>query len=359
MAMSLRALILGVLMPALVLASSAVICQEDASNSSAEAATSRTIIRDVPGVKWADGMCTFIGSLNVCLNYLGEKTTYPYLMGVSGAAFATRFHRDWRSSSADAALNDDHPKAALQAVGYAYTWATTGAAKDIMDSIERQMPVIGAGLAGAGDWGIVIGYERMGETWLCRTYYDKPDTSYSSGKVPWSALILGEKGKAPSITENARDSIKRAVEFAKGERKLSDTKYAVGFAAYDAWIEALESKKCEALTGKGLEETAFINAWLYNCLIDARYAGAAHLKWAAPLLNDQAKTQCEKAASLYESEIEILKGAKDYIKYPQNITSGPKWTADMRAHEVEALRQARDMDKEAVAALEKISDTKE
>jgi len=355
--MSVRVLLLLVLV--LTLAGPPGLCQEEEkSNMTAEMTTAGSLIPDVPNLKWSDGMCTFIGSLNLCLNHLGEKVTYQYLMGVSGAAFATRFHRDWSVSSADAAMNDDHPKAAMQAVGYFYTWATTGDPKVIVDSINGSAPVIGIGLAGKDDWGIIVGYLRMGETWLCRTYYDKSDAYHRTEKTPSTALILGEKGGAPSMAQNARNSIKLAVEFATGQRKIGN-KYAVGFDAYSAWIEALQSKKLQGLSGKALEDTAFTNALIYNSLIDARYAGVTHLTWAATVLKGEAKTHCEEAAKLYQEEIDILKGTKDYVKYPQNITSGPKWSADMRAYQIEALRQALEKDKAAVAALEKIVNEKE
>ncbi len=357
MALSVRALLLVILL--LAVAVSPVLSQgEDVSNSSAEDTTSGHVIQNVPSLKWADGMCTFVGSLNLCLNYLGEKVTYQHLMGVSGAAFATRFHRDWSASSTDAALNDDHPKAALQAVGYSYTWATTGDPQVIMDSIDRGAPVIGMNLAGNNDWGVIAGYGRMGEVWLGRTFYDQSSDYYRTGKLPWSALILGQKGAVPPIAQSAHNSIKLAVEFAKGERKLKDPKYAVGFDAYVAWIEALQSKKCQELAGKELEQTASTNALMFNSLIDARHAGAAYLTSAARVLNGDAKTHCEEAAALYQEEIDALRTAKDYVKYPQNITSGPKWSADMRAYQIEALKQALEKDKAAVAALEKILDEK-
>jgi hypothetical protein len=356
--MSRRALFLGVLM--LTVAVSPALCQEeDASNSSAEAATTGNLIPNVPTLKWTDGMCMFIGSLNLCLNYLGEKVTYQYLMGVSGAAFATRFHRDWSPSSTDAAMNDDHPKAALQAVGYSYTWATTGDPRVVMGSIDRGVPVICSDLAGKNDWGVIVGHQRMGEIWLGRTYYDRSSAYFRTEKLPWSALILGQKGTAPPMAKNARDSIKLAVEFARGERKLKDPKYAVGFDAYGAWIEALQSKKCQGLVGKELEQTASINAWIFNSLIDARYAGVTYLTWAATVLKGDAKTHCEEAAALYQEEIDALRSAKDYVKYPQNITSGPKWSADMRAYQIEALKQALEKDKAAVAALQMIVNEKE
>lgn len=353
-----RALIIGVLI--LALTSSPILCQEeDASNSSAEATTSGKLIPNVPSLKWADGMCTFIGSLNLCLNYLGEKVTYQYLMGVSGAAFATRFNRDWSASSTDAAMNDDHPKAAMQAVGYSYTWATTGDPQVVTTSIDRGVPVVAMSLAGKNDWGVIVGYERLGETWLGRTYYDRSTSYYRTDKLPWSALILGRKGTTPPMAQTARDSIKLAIEFARGERKLKDPKYAVGFDAYGAWIEALQSKKCQSLAGVDLEQTASINAWMFNSLIDARFAGVTYLTWAATVLKGDAKTHCEEAAALYREEIDALRTAKDYVKYPQNITSGPKWSAEMRAHQIEALKQALEKDRAAVAALAQITQPEE
>ncbi len=351
--MSLRVLFLILLIPTLAVCPALCQDEQEPSNASAEGATTGCVIPNVPGLKWADGMCTFIGSLNACLNFIGEKTTYQYLMGVSGVAFATRFFRDWSESSADAALNDDHPKAAMEAVGYSYTWATSGQPGPIIESIDRGAPAVGANLSGHGDWGIIAGYERSGETWLTRTYYDRSSAHSIADKTPYAVLVIGRKGKVPTTAENVRKSIKLAVEFGKGERKL-DAKYAVGFEAYTAWIDALRSKRCQELTGKELEKVAYINAWLYNSLIDARHAGVAHLSWAAKTLQGEARAHCERAAALYQEQIDILSGARSYVRYPQTIKDGPKWSAEMRAYQIEALRQALEKDKAAVASLEKV-----
>jgi hypothetical protein len=327
--------------------------EDAASNATAEASTTGSLIAGVPALRWTDGMCTFVGSLNACLNCVGEKTTYQYLMGVSGAAFATRFLPGWCESSADAAINDDHPRAAMQAVGYAYTWSTTGDSAAVIQSLDRGVPVIGIDIAGHGDWGIIAGYDHMGEVWISRSYHSKPADYRSLEKLPWSVLLLGAKSNPPTMADNVRTSITLAVDFGQGKRVIKG--YRVGFDGYGAWIEALQPRNCNSLQGKRLEEVAYINAWLYNCLMDARCAAVTYLTWAATLLKGEDKSNCLQAASLYQEELDILKEARDYVKYPQSIRSGPKWTAEMRAYESEALRRALEKDMAAIAALEKIT----
>lgn len=350
--MSLRIFLLSIVMLAIV--GGPLSCQDEGaeSNVAAESSTTGCIISGVPALRWTDGMCTFIGSLNTCLNYLGEKTTYQYLMGVSGAAFAARFKPGWSESSADAALNDDHPRAAMQAVGYSYSWATNADEGRVTRSLAGGVPVIGIDVTGHRDWGIIVGYERMGEMWLCRTYHSGPTEYHNTEKLPWSMFLIGDKRKPPAMVDSVRTSIRLAIQFAKGERKIEG--YAVGPAAYEAWIEALQPKNCQSLSGKRLEEVAYINALLHNSLIDARYAALTYLTWAASLMEDADAEYCEAAAALYQEEIDILKDAKDYVRYPQNIKTGPKWSAEMRAYQAEALRQALIKDRAAISALDKI-----
>lgn len=351
-AMSPRKLFLIIMLSALIACPAACQEPEETSNASAETTTTGAVLPGFPSLGWSDGMCMYIGCLNLSLNYLGEKTTYQYLMGVSGAAFATRFHPDWRSSSADAALTDDHTAAAMAAVGYSYEWAQTSDAAVVTRAIDRGLPVIACDPTGRKDWGVIVGYGHMGESFLCRTYFDAPSGPTSLWNVPSSMLMIGRNGKSPTMAENLRAAIGLGVEFARGERKARD--YSVGFGAYEAWIDALGSKKLDGLVGRDLEDRAFTNAWLYNSLIDARYAGVTFLTWAATMLKDERKARCEEALRHYQEEIGILKDAKDFVQYPQNIKSGPKWTAVMRSYQIDALRRALAADRAAVASLEKI-----
>lgn len=337
----------------IVLASGAAVCAEpeEPSNASAEEATTGTTLAAFPPLGWSDGMCTFIGSLNVALNYLGEKTTYQYLMGASGAAFATRFHRGWRASSAEAALNDDHPRLAMEAASRSYDWAHSSEPAAVVKSLDAGAPVLAMNPGGRTGWGIIVGYRHNGEELICRTYGDREGPT-TIGSMPSTALIIGQRRNGHSIRECLEASLPAAVLFARGERKVKD--FEVGPAAYEAWIAALGSGELESLSGKELEEKAFVNALLHNSLLDARGAAAAYLTWAATVLKDR-KAELLEAARLYQEEVEILRGVKDFVRYPQNIKSGPKWTAAMRAVQAEALRQAAEKDRAAVLALEKAS----
>lgn len=337
----------------MVLAAGVAVCaeSEQPSNASAEEATTGTTLANFPSLVWSDGMCTFIGSLNAALGYLGEKTTYKYLMGVSGAAFATRFDPNWRASSVDAALNDDHPSLALGAASYSYEWVQTSDPAAIVKSLDAGVPVLALNPGGRDGWGLIFGYRHNGEELICRTYSDK-DGPTTIGSVPSTLLVIGRKCKGASLEESVRASLLAAVLFGKGERKVKG--FEVGPAAYDAWIAALGSKKLDSLSGKALEEKAYINALTYNLLIDARVAAVSYLQSVGYVLTDE-KDLILEAERLYQEEVDILMGAKDFVKYPQNIKSGPKWTAGMRAYQAEALRRAAEKDRAAVLALEKLA----
>ena len=53
------------------------------------------ILKNIHGLDWQTGeYSTFIATLQRALEYLGEKHTYSYLLGLSGAAFRLQIHWD-------------------------------------------------------------------------------------------------------------------------------------------------------------------------------------------------------------------------------------------------------------------------
>lgn len=331
--------------------------EESTSNASAELATSGMVIDGIPELHFGKGRdCTFFGALSTCLCHLGEQVTYEYLMGVSGAAFATRFRKDWSVLSADPTVVPDHTKAALQAVGYSYEWIGSGmqtAQQLVIDSIDRGVPVVAMQLANYLDWGLIVGYSRGGDIWVCRTYHDKGADYSKAAKLPPTMLILGQKSEPPSTDELLKRSVELAVQFAKGEKRPSDSRFESGLKAFDAWADALQSSELAQTTGRQLEILQHINAWLYSCLVDARTAGVAYLRWAAKLLKGDAAKHLNEAANLYDEEVKLLKDGREAVPYPSKNESEVRWTAELRAKQIEVLRAALEKEKEAIANLEK------
>ncbi|MDI6829433.1 MAG: hypothetical protein QME62_13215, partial [Armatimonadota bacterium] len=272
-----------------------------------------------------------------------------------GAAFATRFRKDWSAISADPAVVPDHTKAALQAVGYSYEWIGSGmtsAQQLVMDSIDSGVPVLGMQLAGYLDWGLIVGYTRGGDTWVCRTYHDRGTEYSETTKLSPSMLILGQKGDALNTIEAVKNSVKLAIQFGKGEKKPSDSRFESGFKAFDAWINALKSPELAQMTMKELETIQHINAWLYGCLIDARSAGIVYLQWAAKLLKGEVSKSLVEAADLYSDEVKLLKESRECAPYPSKVNSESNWSAELRAKQIDVLKAVLDKEKEAIAALE-------
>ena len=53
-------------------------------------------IEKIPRLKWSENRDnSFIGSVHLSLNALGENYSYNFLMGISGAAFRLHFKPDW------------------------------------------------------------------------------------------------------------------------------------------------------------------------------------------------------------------------------------------------------------------------
>ena len=333
----------------------------------------KKILENIDRLGWGKGIeCTFFGSLDAALRFMGEQVDYPYLMGVSAAAFRLRFHQpEWCASSPDAALDGTYPEAAMKAVGYEGEFIVRMVPGEkaiekmfqlIKEEIDSGKPMLAIGLTRFPDWGIIAGYE--GRKILCRTYYDKGEEYSVAEEFPWIMFRMRKKEEPPpSQEENVINSIKLAVEMAYTP---FIERYANGLTAYDVWIKDLENEEMfSKMNRKELFIHWHINGWIYNSLYDARNAAVEYLKKAEKILEGKNREIVKEATENFDKVRKAIFENWIYFTMPHWVRQGrtwtpkatietDKWTAEMRRKGAEALKNIKKLEEKAFNILKKI-----
>ena len=333
----------------------------------------KKILEKIDRLGWGKGIeCTFFGSLDAALRFMGEQVDYPYLMGVSAAAFRLRFHQpEWCASSPDAALDGTYPEAAMKAVGYEGEFIVRMVPGEkaiekmfqlIKEEIDSGKPMLAIGLTRFPDWGIIAGYE--GRKILCRTYYDKSEEYSVAEEFPWIMFRMRKKEeKPPSQEENVINSIKLAAEMAYTP---FIERYANGLTAYDVWIKDLENEEMfSKMNRKELFIHWHINGWIYNSLYDARNAAVEYLKKAEKILEGKNREIVKEATENFDKVRKAIFKNWIYFTMPHWVRQGrtwtpkatietDKWTPEMRRKGAEALKNIKKLEEKAFNILKKI-----
>ncbi|MBI2939085.1 MAG: hypothetical protein HYY04_01500 [Chloroflexi bacterium] len=322
-------------------------------------------------LRFGDTANSVMGALAAALRAVGEDVPYEYLMGASGAAFRIQVYQDGLCPSSPNANCGFNAKLAVgQALSYEVAWtdvpagtpdenAGTGRTIDraalrqtVVDSIERGLPV----LFDHKECGLAVGCERGVEGFLSRSFWDTTDEYGHTGeRWPWAVgIIRGRKAEAPDRSRVVRRSLELAVELARTPRF---TAYASGFAAWDHWVTLLvDDARFEAMDPTARDGEMLGNAWIYESLIDARSAAATYLTAIAAEVAPDARSHLLAAVSLYRqlaAEVLAKPSPTAIAPYPWTLAEGQRWTADIRRAQVERLREARELDRQAVAAIER------
>src|SRR5713226_2300989 len=130
------------------------------------------ILKDIPPLHFGEGRdCT----LPACLAIAGGAE-YDWVMGVSGAAFTATIDAATWDPLAAAPFDDEMRALVLDRVS---------------DAIEAKILPLVKGIAGPPEYGLIVGYDETGATFLARTYFDKTD---KPTKIDWSAFADAEHG---------------------------------------------------------------------------------------------------------------------------------------------------------------------
>lgn len=227
------------------------------------------VLKDIPPLRFGEGReCT----LPACLA-IATGSEYEWVMGVSGAAFTTTIDAATWDPLAAAPLDDATlSRGAIAAgmrpdvVGPPFDDDMKALVLDrVAETIDAKVPALVRGIAGPPEYGLIIGYDEEGPSFVARTYFDKTD---KPTKVDWSAfsdsdhglVAFLDRGTAPDRAKVAHEALRHAVRSRKEtERALqtwldgvrddarwSDTKHAGSGAFADHAMRTIHVDKRRA-----------------------------------------------------------------------------------------------------------------
>jgi len=327
----------------------------------------------VPRLAFGQGKdCTFIGALEAALAPTAHPYSYEQLMGWSGLAFRTRwFSNPERAETAwgDARWHpiSPHGESAeeIAAIARATGWRLRAEdvpeapralgrernATDAVLSLARALPAV-VGLN--TDMACVWGYRIHSVSFMVRDYQrPREDEVLVTGhdEALHSPFVFLD-GYGQSLPE--RDALIEALRTAvAGGARPPDGPLQFGLAALDTWRANLG--EYEALDQAERDRLQATNWWTLMHLLDARTAAAAFLEANADLLGEEARAALARAVEGYRAEVDLL---GRFLQINRDLVpwwggAGARgWDATTRATQADMLAQARDLEEEALGALQ-------
>jgi hypothetical protein len=254
------------------------------------------VLKDIPPLHFGEGRdCTLPASLAIA-----GGAEYDWVMGVSGAAFTATIDPTTWDPLAAAPLDEATLSRGAQAVGMKPD--VVGPPFDdemralvldrVADAIEAKIPPLVKGIAGPPEYGLIVGYDDAGPTFLARTYFDKSD---KPTKIDWGAFADAEhglvafldKGPAPDRGALARSAVIHAVTTAQ-----------LTMDALGTWLEGLR-EETRWTDVKHAGAAAFGDHAMRALLADKRRAAAKFLRGARGIFASSPGADLLRAAESY------------------------------------------------------------
>lgn len=253
-------------------------------------------LKDIPPLRFGEGRdCT----LPACVA-VATGTDYDWVMGVSGAAFVTTIDGVSWDPLAAAPLDDATLSRAARAVGMRPD--VVGPPFDdemkalvldrVADAVDAKVPPLVRGIAGPPEFGLIVGYEETGPSFLARTYFDKTD---KPTKIDWSAFADAEHGVVAFLDASA--SADRASLAHEGVRAAlaSGETTAQALATWLAGVRDDARWSDVKHAGSG----AFADHAMRTIHVDKRRAAARFLRGARALFPNAPGADLLRAAESY------------------------------------------------------------
>jgi hypothetical protein len=225
------------------------------------------------------------------------------------------------------------------------------ARRAVVQSIDRGVPV----QYGSEEDGVIVGYQKGGAEWIClHPYRDGGKKTFVETKWPWGVAVFTERKDAiPARRDLALEALKQAVEMSKAGESGA---YFIGFKAWDVYIERLSA--LDGADDKARRDSMQGNAWIHECLAQYRDAAARYLRAVASEFGPQAAPHLRKAAECYDKLANhVLRDAQHCVvtvaPYPWTLKQGESWTAETRQGQIQRLKAALPLEREALAEIEK------
>jgi hypothetical protein len=254
------------------------------------------VLKDVPPLRFGEGRdCT----LPACLA-IAAGADYDWIMGTSGAAFATTIDAATWDPLAAAPLDESTLSRGAHAagmrpdvVGPPFDDEMRALILDrVAEAIDGKVPPIVRGIAGPPEFGLIVGYDDEGPTFLARTYFDKSD---KPAKIDWSAFADAEhgliafldRGTPPDRAGLAREAVHAAAASAES------TEHALA-----TWLEGLRDDARWSDT-RHAGAAAFADHAMRTLHVDKRRAAAKFLRGARALFANAPGADLLRAAESY------------------------------------------------------------
>lgn len=258
-------------------------------------ARSRTL-KDVPPLRFGEGRdCT----LPACLA-LATGADYEWVMGASGAAFATTIDAATWDPLAAAPLDDATLARGARAVGKKLDIVGPPFDRDmsalvldrVAESVDAKTPVLVRGISGPPEYGLIVGYDDEGPTFLARTYFDKTD---KPTRVTWDAFADETHGRL-AFLDDAPDAGRPAVA-RDAVREVARTAPET-LKALRAWAEGVRDDARWSDT-RHAGAAAFADHAMRQIHVDKRRAAARFLRGARALFAGSPGAELLRAAESY------------------------------------------------------------
>jgi len=309
-------------------------------------------IENIPRMQWGQNTeNSFIRSSQLTLNALGESFTYPFIMGISGAAFRFQFHPDWCPSASDATAGFDVSKKLFNSLGYKTELIKIDDGRfteiqrlytKIIEQINKGYPIIANNLKVCPEWGIITGYVRTKPGIICRTCFDEGDEYSLAEHAPWLSYFIREREKEPLDTKTLFfNSLAIAIKLAKTDY-FGD--YASGLKAFQVWIDHISGY---IQNNKRFDQIQ-VNLSLINILIDARISAVNYL---GEMVNRYPIKSGLIIINNYLKELQLLQELHTDI-LPVFNDHPSVWTSDILTRHVHILKGVMKLEFETLELLE-------
>lgn len=318
---------------------------------------------------------------------------YSFFVGVTGVAAFLSWKPGWNDNSAAFYMSPD-PEAperwGLRALGYGYHWVERQGGEgsllesdhanyrqQIMKSVQKGIPVVGYGVVGPPEPGIITGYDEDGEALLGWSFFQNIPV-FNQGvefepngyfrKRDWfkdthSLLIVDEKQTPPPLRDIYRQALQWMVQVARVPmvRPESDAPEwyrgrANGLAAYTAWANSMyQDEDFTNASEAKLRELFDIHNNAVGQIAEARWYGSQFLIQASDpdILHYSMAEDLLHAAACYAAEHDLMWQVWNLAGGNGNPEAWKKFAeTEVRKQIAAVILAARDKDDQAIEHIE-------
>lgn len=366
-------------------------------------APNRLVLENVPRVNFYQGSgprcpedIPFPSVMRALMEYLNEgdfgcrscralppgckiPCSYSFFTGVSGVASFLSWKPGWEDDNPEIMYMSDDPKApfdrAFQATGYEFQYygAELDGNRDpealfrqqIVESIQKNRPVLAFGPIGPPESAIVTGYDDGGDVLIGWNFFqDMPEFNAGvefepSGqfrKRDWfnyppgfSFITIGQKKQPPPLAETYRRALAWMLQVTRTPVTFGDRHS--GLAAYTAWAEHLQRDEDFPDDEAVLRQRHEVHNAAVGMVAEARWYGSVFLTQASDpaILHYNVTEDLLHAAACYAAEHALMWKLWDLAGGIENPDAYRRLTDPaVRRQMVPVILQARE--KDALAA---------